>query len=95
MPHRIGPLGLFHETLSGGDLRPNLPADVAFADQLTATEIVLGDQNLDSRERRWRRRSRRRCLVVATRQIGRNPASGESDTEDNETRGFHYASLPT
>jgi hypothetical protein len=33
--------------------------------------------------------------MVPTRQIGRNPASGESDTEDNETRGFHYASLPT
>ena len=77
------------------DLRPELPADIAFADQLTATEVVLGDQNLDGRERRQRRRRSRRRLVVAARQIGRNPASGESDTEYNETRGFHYASLPT
>ena len=38
---------------------------------------------------------RRRRLAVAARHISRNPASGESDTEDNETRGFHYASLPT
>ena len=92
--HRIRPLGLFHETLICRRLRPELPADVAADDQLTATEVVLGDQNVDGRERRWRR-GRRRGLAVATRQIGRNPASGESDTEDNETSGFHNASLPT
>ena len=73
----------------------SLPADIAFADHLSAAEIVLGDQHLDGRERRRRRRRRRRRLVMAARQIGRNPAGGESDTEDNETRGFHYASLPT
>jgi hypothetical protein len=62
---------------------------------LTPGKIGLGDQHFDRCEwRRDRRRMRRRRLTAGS-QIRGDPAGGESDTEYNETRGFHYASLST
>ena len=42
-----------------------------------------------------RRRLRRLGRALAARQQRGNAAGGESDTEYDKTRGFHYASLST
>jgi hypothetical protein len=33
--------------------------------------------------------------VMSARQKSRDPASGERDAKNNDTRGFHYFSRPT
>jgi hypothetical protein len=71
-----------------------LPIDLAVSDDMAAFQIALCNQHIDCRKWR-RRRSRRRRIVMAARKHGRDPAGGEGDTKNDETRGFHYASLPT
>ena len=41
---------------TGGGSGPRLPSDIASADHLAGTQIGLGDQHIDGRERRRRRR---------------------------------------
>ena len=60
---------------------------------LAGSEIGLGDQHVDRRERRrWRRYLGRLGLSKAARQHGGSAAGSEGDTEYDQTRGFHYAS---
>ena len=56
-------------------------------------EIGLGDEHVDGLDRRDRRLGRFGPVTAARQQRG-DAASGNSDTEYDETRGFHYASLP-
>ena len=74
---------------------PRLAANIPLADHLAGAEIGLGDQHIDSRERRRNWRLRRLGLSTAAGEICGDAAGGQSDTEYDETRGFHYASLLT
>ena len=77
------------ELADGGG--PGLPADIARADHLAGVEIGFGDQHVDGRERRRRRLLGRFRRAAAARQHGGDAAGGESDTQYDEARGFHYA----
>jgi hypothetical protein len=89
----VGPRGLEDEISICRGLRPDLPSDIEGLDQLAPYEIGLGDQHVDGLDRSERRLGRF-GLVASSRQQRGYPASGDGDTEYNETRGFHYASLP-
>ncbi len=77
-------------------LRPSLPTDILIFDHLTSGQIRFGDQHFD------------RFIggaaatggggggaLPAGGQIRGDAAGGDSDTEYDKTRGFHYASLST
>ena len=91
----VGPIALFDEARVGRGGGPTLPADVAIADRLAGVEIGFRDQHVDGRERRRRRRRRLRLgRSTAAGEVRSYAAGAESDPEDDETRGFHYAYFP-
>ena len=67
---------------------------VGRADHLAGDKIGFGDQDIDGGQRRQGRLLRRLRRPSSARQPGSDAAGGKSNTEYDETRGFHYASLP-
>ncbi len=71
---------------------PCLPADIRGANHLAGGEVVFGDQDIHGSK--WRRGhlfGRRLRRPRPARQPRCRAAGGKSDTEYDETRGFHYA----
>jgi hypothetical protein len=67
-----------------------------FADHFSPTKIGLGNEHLNSLRLHNYCLGRLGLLLPnTTSEHGGNATSGKSDTEYNETRCFHFVSLPT
>src|SRR6476620_1917580 len=91
---RIGPLAAANEDVAGRRRRPGLPLQVLGPDRLAEADIGFGDEHVYSWQLR-NRRDRRRLVVRSTGEICGNAAGTDSDGQNDNACGFHYASLST